>query len=207
MRRKPRWLPSLLIAGLIGLSACGNILQPRPNHSRFYVLTPIMSPERAASATRSSPSIVIGLGPISMPPYLDREEMVTRAGPNQINISNRDFWAEPLKKGFSGTLATDFSELLPGAQIVAFPWFSSTGIDYTVSVSVLRFEGETNGTALLIAKWALKNGRSGRLLYPGQSKIVEPIGPNQNQATALSRALNAMSRQIADAIITVRQPA
>ncbi|MGH7986124.1 MAG: PqiC family protein [Candidatus Binataceae bacterium] len=206
MTRK-RWLALALVTCLIGFSACGYILQPRPNRSKFYVLTPITPPESTAPITRSRPSIVLGLGPVTLPPYLDREEMVTRVGPNQIDISNQDFWAEPLKKGFSGTLAGDLSTQFRGARIVRFPWFSSTSIDYKIAVNVLRFEGEANGTALLIADWTIENGRSGRMLYSGQSKIAEPIGPQQNQASALSRALGAMSRQIANALNAVRQPA
>jgi uncharacterized lipoprotein YmbA len=202
-----RLLPLFLAVCLASLGACVNILQPRPNNSRFYVLTPITPPENAKPAADAGRSMVIGLGPISLPPYLDREEMVTRIGPNQIAISNHEFWAEPLQRGVSAALGSDLSTLLNNAQIVNFPWYGSTRIDYKIAVNILRFEGEANGTALLVATWTIKGGSSGEMLHAAESKIAEQMGPQRNQATALSQALAEMARQIAAAINSARQPA
>ncbi|MGH7931675.1 MAG: PqiC family protein [Candidatus Binataceae bacterium] len=194
------------ICGLMVLPAgCSSVFAPRPDRSRFFVLTPTTHGQSATMVRRSAPP-VIGLGPITLPPYLDREEMVTRVAPNQVQISERDFWAAPLQKSFVEVLSEDLSTMLDGARIVAFPWYASTALDYAVAVSVTRFEGQANG-ALLTANWTVKDAVGANVVYHGQSNIVEPIGQGESAAAALSRALGTLSRQIATAIRTRHPPA
>ena len=57
------------------------ILAPQKDISKFYLLTPTAdSAARGGTAQSTSADFVIGLGPIKLPPYLDRPEIVTRDG-------------------------------------------------------------------------------------------------------------------------------
>lgn len=74
---------------LAGCSAISNaILAPQPDITKFYLLTP--TADTAAAAPAAAPSVggdfAIGLGPIKLPPYLDRQEVVTRAAPNRLSF-------------------------------------------------------------------------------------------------------------------------
>jgi uncharacterized lipoprotein YmbA len=74
-------------------------------------------------------------------------------------------------------------------------------LNYQVEVDVTRFDVDTAGNANLDARWWLYDRRE-RLLRSGRSTITEPaqVGEYAAAAAALSRALGAMSTEIARAI-------
>ncbi|HVN63522.1 MAG TPA: ABC-type transport auxiliary lipoprotein family protein, partial [Candidatus Binataceae bacterium] len=88
MNRKIGHALSLLAAGALActIAGCSSLLAPRPDPTKFYVLTP--ASETTAPAPQSSAGeFVLGLGPIKLPAYLDRAEVVTRAVPNRLDLS------------------------------------------------------------------------------------------------------------------------
>ena len=62
--------------------------------TRHYTLSTASEP---AAAPRSGQGPVIGLGPLTLPQYLDRADIVTRAGANQMRLGEFSQWAEPLE--------------------------------------------------------------------------------------------------------------
>ncbi len=93
------------------------MLRPRPDPTRFYVL--------AATAPDHPPapgSLVVGLGPITMPGYLQHPMLATRPDATQVRYADFDRWAEPLPTLFGRALGQDLSALL-GARIVPHPWY------------------------------------------------------------------------------------
>jgi uncharacterized lipoprotein YmbA len=105
---------NMAAAGLAALTL-GGCFSPQPDPSKFFVLAPAAtgganSIAPAGLATSSSPTI--GLGPIKLPQYLDRDEVVTRVGPNRLELSDRDRWAEPLADNFKQVLAQDLTHSL-----------------------------------------------------------------------------------------------
>jgi len=96
--------------GLITLALCAimvaGCLSPRKDDSKFYVLSPVGGDSSTAASSRQ---ILLGLGPVKLPDYLDRKEVVTRFGPNRVELSSVDRWAEPLDADFKGQ---DYAELL-----------------------------------------------------------------------------------------------
>src|SRR5271170_7196429 len=86
------FLASIVVTSLTGCSYLAKaILAPQKDISKFYLLTP--TADTAASTTAQTPTqsasdrFTIGLGPIKLPPYLDRPEVVTRADPNRLELS------------------------------------------------------------------------------------------------------------------------
>ena len=43
-----------------------------------------------------TPDLTVGVGPVTLPPYLDRPQLVTRAGSNRAVLADFDSWVEPL---------------------------------------------------------------------------------------------------------------
>lgn len=63
------------------LTSCSP-LAPQPDHSKFFILTPLAdgpAPTSTPAAATPSSSLTIGIGPIDFPDYLRRLEVVTRA--------------------------------------------------------------------------------------------------------------------------------
>src|SRR5271165_307177 len=98
------------------------ILAPQKDISKFYLLTPTAdtAAPAQASAPGTSTEFVIGLGPIKLPPYLDRPEIVTRTAPNRLELSKEDRWGESLQNGFTSSIERDLAAQTGGAQVIIF---------------------------------------------------------------------------------------
>jgi uncharacterized protein len=148
---------------------------------------------------------VFGLGPVQLPPYVDRLEIVTRAGPGRLEVASVDRWAAPLGALFTHALAEDLRAAVPAREVLAWPWAVGAAPAWSVSVDVARFEGEPDGTAVLEARWTLRRGEvfafrgstlaRERVATPGIAPTVE----------ALSRAIGTLARDIAAAVEANRE--
>ena len=182
------------------LSGC-SILAPRPDPSQFFVLTP--SSQMATGETDGNlEGISLGLGPINFPAYLKRSQMVTRIGPNRVEFSETNRWAEPLETNFAHVLARNLKVLLETDEVAIYPWISSTRLDYEVKIDVLRFERDSEGNAELSARWTVKDGEANQLLTTRHSDLRQPAESSgiDGSVAALSRTAEDLSRDIADAL-------
>jgi uncharacterized lipoprotein YmbA len=185
------WLAAAVLAGC-------HLLSPVPDKSRFFLLTPMTASEGASPATSG---LILGLGPIKFPAYLDRTEVVTRVEPNRLVVSENDHWGEPLKTNFTRVLSQNLSTLLATQQIVNFPWYSSTHLDYAIAIEVTRFEADAQGTAQLSAQWSIENPATKKVLDRGESNLSAPgTSGAEGSAAALSQVLANFSRQLAIAV-------
>jgi uncharacterized lipoprotein YmbA len=185
--------------------AAGCLFSPQPDKSKFFVLAPegVDPASIAPSAFGAAHQLVIGLGPINLPEYLDRSEVVTRVAPNRLELSPVDRWAQPLKSDFRQVMAQDLSAQLGTPMITFYPWYRTTHVDYQVRVDVFRFERDSSGTVTMVAHWQIFDG-DGTILYATDSNISEPLKPDESGAAAMSRALNDLAGQIATAIQSLR---
>ena len=184
------------------LAGCSSVLAPIPDKSKFFLLTPIAPGQAGAPAAQSaSGSLILGLGPIKLPAYLDRTEVVTQVKPNRLEVSEINHWAEPLKSNFTTVLGENLSTLLGTAQIVHFPWYSTTHLDYQLVAEVQRFDSDAQGNARLIAQWTIENPSTKKTLDRGESDLTASGASDADRsAVALSRVLADFSRQLATAI-------
>jgi len=202
--KRPKCAP--LIATLsIALAAGCSFLSPRPDTTKFYVLTAIAGADSTTSA-RSASRLAVGLGPVKLPDYLAHSEVVTRAAPNRLELSATDQWAEPLDESFHRVLTRNLATLLGTDQVVPFPWDLSVALDYKIEVTVEHFERDASGGTQLAASWIIRDGHDDRLLLSRQANFAESAsGGIEGAAAALSADLSDLSKQLADAIIELNR--
>ena len=185
------------------------ILAPQKDISKFYLLTPTAdpaTPSTPTATTQSTPgNFTIGLGPIKLPPYLDRPEIVTRAAPNRLELSKEDRWGESVQNGFTRAMERNLSAQTSSA-IIVFPWYSTVHIDMQVQIDVYRFETDAQGTATLSAKWTILDPTGKNILYTVESNLTQPSKPGDHTegAAALSRTIGDLSAQIANMLQQLR---
>jgi uncharacterized lipoprotein YmbA len=196
MRHLPLRSAALCLGTLLVL--VGGCLGSSPP-SRFYLLSPLDSPELPASA---GSGLALGIGPVALPEYLNRAQIVTRTGEHQLELAEFDRWAEPLSRNFIRVLVLNLSTLLSTDRVALHPWNRSTPIDYQVTVDVGRFEAGSEGTASLLVRWSIVGGPERKILRVRQSTFSEPIGSEGYEATvaSMSRLVGALSREIAETI-------
>ena len=154
-----------LAAGLL-LVACSP-LGPQKDPSRFYVLNSVIE-EAPRTTGQKLPDLSLGIGYSEISPYLDRAQIVSRVGTNEVSISKIDHWAEPLGEGILNALVTNLILMLEPAEVVNFPWTSSQAPDYALELNVIRFERDPNGDAELLVMWVLRSTETER-----RSEIIE----------------------------------
>jgi uncharacterized protein len=192
---------ALLAFGL--LLACGcSVLSPRPDPSRFFTLTAIGEPGTNPGVLAGH---VLGIGPVTLPPYMDRPELVTRVGPNEVRSAAFDYWAGSLAKQFETTLSHDLQALLGPSSVQSYPWYAGAQADVVIEADVLQFERAVDGQAYLRARWRLRKGKSGEVLRAGESNLAHQAAPDAGSTVAaLSELLGQFSRELADAVRTCR---
>ena len=168
--------------------------------TRFYTLSSVVA--APGEASQGLPHLAIGVGPVTLPEYLNRPQIVTRVGSNRIVLADFESWAEPLDGLFARVLTENLSLLLGTDDVVPLPLRRSMRLDYDVEVNVTRFDVDDSGHAVLDARWLVYRDVGGELVRSTRSTLVEPAPTNDEAAAvqALSRALGAMSREIAATI-------
>lgn len=195
----PAFLPKrmtmkhLIILAWFGLSACSS----RP--LQFYLL----NAETGLSAATTEPALpqatVLGLGPIHLPAYLDRPQLVMAISAHEYRLSEQQRWAERLDENIARALTSSLSRQLGIEHIVRYPWAARQPIDYQISVDILELHQTVAGQSHLAAQWQLKKA--------GQATIGKRFECNEAAAddaeaivAAQSRCLTRFSVEIAAAV-------
>jgi uncharacterized lipoprotein YmbA len=140
-------------------------------------------------------SFVLGVGPVQLPAYLDRPQIVIRRAAGSIEISEFDQWGESLRDGTTRVVAVNLARLLPECRVVPFPWRSTEQIRYQVVLDIEQMDGPAGGSVALDARWRVLD-RSGREVAARVSRVSQPAGGGTT-AEAMSRALAALAQDIA----------
>lgn len=179
MWRRPDSLGLLLL-----LSACGG---SPPSH--FYTLAPV-APERTSQAPSG---LIVVVAPVTLPPALDRDAVVTSTGPNQLNVSGENRWAAPLSEIVRRVLADDLARRMPGAVVPAPGDPVPTGHVRTVDVNVRQFIGDSGGRVMLDADWTVHgSGKIHSVSLTGQA--------GSGKATAVVATMDKLLAELSDRI-------
>jgi uncharacterized lipoprotein YmbA len=179
----------------------------RSPSSKFYQLNPVQS-MTSVSDVSSYRSLVIAVGPVRIPDYLDRPQIVTRSGRNELKLSEFDRWAGSLESDVNRVLVEDIFSLLPADRFSVVRWTpyleSQAPASYRVEVLLDRFEGKLGDSVLLKAQWKVFS-KDGSLLLQKESRISEQMNGSGYDAlvAAMSNALEKLSRDISGGIVSV----
>jgi uncharacterized lipoprotein YmbA len=181
----------------VGLSLCllflvGGASSPTTRH---YVLSPLTGESKVPEES----CITIGIGPIKLPEYVNRPQIVTRTSPNELALAHFDLWAEPLTDSVPRMLAENLSRLICTKEVVLFPWRPSLTPEHRVEVELLQLDGTLGSTVSLEAWWSVAHGKT---RVTRKATYSEPAADKGYDALvqAHSRALAALSRDIAGAL-------
>jgi len=195
-------LSPLVVAAIavVGTAGCiGGRASPSTQH---YVLSPVIE---APSGGPASPAAirVVGVGPVSLPAYLDRPQVVMRPAPDRLDIREFAQWAEPLRDAVTRVVAVNLARLLPDSRVVTFPWRSTEEIRYQIILDIGQMDGPGGGSVALDARWRVLD-RSGTEVAARVSRVSEPAGAGTT-AAAMSRALGALSHEIARELMAIER--
>ena len=197
----PAGILALLGVCLLGLSGCAS-----SPPTRLYVLPSMTGAETASPAAPRD--LTIGVGPVTLSPYLDRLPIVTRASRARLLLGEFDQWAASLQDLVSRALAENLSRLIPTERVVLHPWSRTVEPDYQVTVDVMQFDAGPSGEVVLAARWRLLNAKE-QALVMRQARFTAAAGRRDYEATsiAMGHTLDALSQDMAAALLTIVQQA
>ncbi|MDH4039504.1 MAG: PqiC family protein [Gammaproteobacteria bacterium] len=187
MTCKPnRIIPCLYL--LLCLTACGS--SPPSN---FYRLTAAVAPATGGQ----QPSL--GIGPVDIPEFLNRNALVYTRGGNQLQLADTDRWAEPLEYGVKRVVGLNLSQLLHTENLQFFPWDLRQAPEYGVRINILDLDAR-DGQATLVVDWLLYRAGDGTSLTHRISQFTQPLASEQPMPGALPAAYSALLYQLSETI-------
>ena len=190
---------SLALAGCLGSS--------RP--SRFYTLAPLQIRNGQGG---TPPDATLAIGPVEIPESIDRPQIVTRTGANELVVAEFDRWGGSLDSEISGALVATVRDRLASQQIAVAPWrsaiLSGVGPSYRAAVSVSRFDGIPGQSVVLQGRWELI-GQGGESLGVREATVTEKIDGAGYDAlvAAMQKVLVRFGQQMADSVAATTQTA
>lgn len=163
-----------------------------------------------AGTVQNAAPITVSVRSVSIPGYLDRDE-IARVGSNyRFELYSSDLWAEQLSGMLQTVMVQDLAQRLPAATVLGSGGAIDASSDIIVEINVLRFDPASSGNIVLGAQTAIKSGPTRTLwqtrTFDSSSTLsnsgADSNGPDASEIVAkMSTLWAAMADQIADMVI------
>lgn len=167
--------------------------------SDFFILTPMAGAYTPSAASRPAEPLSVGVGPVKIPDYLNRAQIVTRAGPNRLDVHEFNRWGGSFTPNLSRVVAQNLSVILGTDDVFVFPSDDAIDPRYNVILSFNRLDGALGESVILDSRWVITGPKRRTQLATGRTVAREASSGSDYQAyvAAQSRALETLSREIA----------
>ena len=183
----------MFFAAITALAGCAS----SPD-ARLYILK---SHDGGAEPAPDADAPSIFVGPVALPDYLKRDEIVFRSAGHRVSVAEYDRWAEALDRNVTTVITANLASQFGANKVIDYYANFSSTTDLIVRVRILEFGPATENTVTLEAVWELE-GRRDSLTNLFTKEIEQPIrGDGVTAAVgAMSAALNDLSAEIAESI-------
>ena len=194
----------LIAVTLLAVAGCGST---RP--SNFYQL----DEPAAIRLSGLERGIAVGVGPVNLPPYLDRPQIVVRGTGHKLELSEFNRWSEPLTDSILRVIVVSLSNKLESTRIYQIPRRNKTiPLEFRIEIDIARFDGMLGGDALLVARWTLYGQEEAALVTKvsiiSESSVAEGSAGSESSGevnfesliAAQNRCLQKLSLEIVDGI-------
>lgn len=170
--------------------------------TQFYMINPV--PPTSGDQTRMmEPEIVlVSLDPVEIPQYLNRPQIVTNVDGVEYHLDEFNQWLEPLSDTLTRVIAENLAEMLSDQPIDVISMERPVETDFSITVQILRLDGNPDKEMVLIARWTLfdqaENVLSLTERFVSQEKMADDS--YESLVNAQKRSIESLSRKIAEAI-------
>lgn len=174
---------------------------------KYYTLNPSFDIQPDNIQTVSGDVLAIGVGPVELPKFLDRPQILTRKSQSRVMVSEFHRWAGSFSEDFLRVLTKNISLLLPAQRVSAYPWTDQFSPTYRITLTVDQFDGQFGGDVVLNVTWFVWNQNDANELVVKHTRIKEAVSAENYEALveAHSRAIATLSNAIADEIARVSE--
>lgn len=159
--------------------------------THFYVLNSVAQPREGTVAVGAADGPVIEVGPVTVPEYLERPQIVTRLSSNELRLSESHQWAEALDQNVSRVIAENLSAALHTDHVVLYPAKQAAAVQFRIVVRIVRFDAAEDGVTVLEAFWRVI-GSAGETFAPEMRSRFE--------SSARELTYNAITAEMSEAL-------
>jgi hypothetical protein len=196
MNRLSLWTVAFSCALIIGLSGCRSFTPP----VTYYLLNPVNGGQASPGEAEGKRPMTIGIKPVELPGYVNRIQMVRRTGKNQMEVSSFHRWADYPDRMIQRVVVENLQIFLADARVYSAPWPAGIEPEVTVDLTLFELIGSTEKSMLLSALWTITG--KGDPSPSHRTTLSETMAGTgfDDLATAHSRALEVLCREVADAL-------
>ena len=162
--------------------------------TQYYALSTI-----AADAAAAASDTVLAIGPIDLPEYLQRPQIVTRPTGNRLVVDEFNRWGGALEEEIDRVLAQLMSRLVGTQRVYSYPSRIVPDIDYRISLNIRGFDGALGDDATLEVYWSIIEEKSAQVVRTNQGRYRAKArdGSYAAYAVALSDTLHQLAGDLA----------
>jgi uncharacterized lipoprotein YmbA len=186
-------MAALLLLTVFLLQGCISLGGTSPA-TEYYLLT--AEAEGPAGSVPIEQSDLVSVGPVVLPDFLDRPQIVTRDGA-RLQFSDLQRWAEPLDIGVLRVVSEDLERLHPGWQTVNHLTPLALRANRSLRLEIRRLDGPP-GQVVVDIRWLLSDPASAAAPDRGRYQQTLPLADTSAQALVrgVSKALAQLSSEI-----------
>ena len=174
--------------------------------TRYYLI----DPGAAAPLPGTGEPVAVQILDVQVPQYLDRYQIATRTGSNQLRFSDTHQWGETLRKNLARTMALNLGTLLASVDIATPYTRSATRPEARVQVVIDEFEQHPDGRVHLAARWQVIGPADGPVLTR-QVRLTSETSPAPGDyagmVAQMEQLYGELARQVAISILAVSRGA
>jgi len=168
---------ALILAWLATAFGCAS---PR---ERLYTLSGSEPP-----AVVTTPTLHVVLGPVTIPPAVDRPQLVVRQSSVRLVALEQERWAEPLREAVPRVLADNMRSHLRNVSVTS-QTTAAPHPDMRVIVDFTRFEAIAGQEVIIEAHWWLRSqGAKGGREESSVARVAVRGGPQDYDAIVAAEA-------------------
>ncbi|MCK9615034.1 MAG: PqiC family protein [Candidatus Omnitrophica bacterium] len=195
----------ICVVFVLFLNGCVSVSNsPNP---RFYTLyTP--DKEKPNQEFNIPDNTIIGIGPLRIPEYLNRPQIVTNNKDKTVIFDEFNRWAESLDFALARLINNNLTLMLKDASFQMFPWDFAIAVKYQVIADVIQLENNLNQDLLFAIQWSIIDLEKKRAVFTKRSEFRQDIYPHNYYGftQALSEATLSLSKEIAQELVSVTKP-
>jgi len=192
---------SYLIASL---SLAGCLSVSNSPTSRFYALR-TLDKSQVGQKLNFPANKIIGVGPVKIPEYLNRPQIVTEDKNRMLTFAQFDRWGESLDFAINRLINENLIASFPGASIEMYPWNLFIPVRYKIYIDVVQMESRLDKDLFFAAQWSIIDLKNKKMAITKRSEFRQSIKPHNYSGLveALSTVCASLSNEIAQGLVSL----
>ncbi len=171
---------------------------------RFYTMSPVEGP----TLNDIAEDLVVVVGKVSFPRYLERPHLVTRGQASELKIDGFRRWAGGFESNVRRVLVDNLRARLGHKRVTTVPLLQPSDSVFRVTVDILQFEGDPGNDLILRVHWIARDEAKGTRAWSEEITIRRPLKAKDvtRLVDAHDQALGQLSDVIAARIASLGSP-